>query len=331
MTSTTSLTFTLDTTPPLPPVVSLLPEPTPTPLVDVPVPEDGPGMSMAFQLPVESLPASGMLTLYVDGAVVPSTYHAGSGVLTTLEPVSAGEHEFAYSVTTFAGDESDLISIATLTVGANPELPSIVTEASLGEGSVEAPDTFVTVLGHGETEYVVEEHGTTSEPQSETIFVSYTGSDDTATDGGSSVETTEHSVSEPTSLDVTVEHHVTDGSTTIDGGDGLDLLSVTDSGLSLDLSDVTGVEQIDLGSGNELSIGLDDVLSLPNETVRTLTMTVTGDATDSVSLGAGFTHEAGDTQVVNGVTFDVWHTSAGGDDAATLLLEQGVYAQVTTP
>jgi hypothetical protein len=120
---------------------------------------------------------------------------------------------------------------------------------------------------------------------------------------------------------------VSHAKTSVDGGQGYDVLLVTKSGLKLDLDHVKGIEQIELGSGSRLSIDLRDVLKGPDATDKALV--VTGDASDTVVLGKGFTHAAGDTQVIDGMAFDIWHAGRG-DDVATLLLEQGMHAQVTS-
>jgi hypothetical protein len=117
-------------------------------------------------------------------------------------------------------------------------------------------------------------------------------------------------------------------STEVNGGTGFDGLVVVGHGLNLDLSRVTGIEEVNLGANgsNTLAVTLSDVLSLPDATPNTLI--VTGDATDTVRLSAsdGFTHANGDTQIIGGVTFDVWHASSGMD-VATLLLEQSLGIQ----
>jgi hypothetical protein len=114
--------------------------------------------------------------------------------------------------------------------------------------------------------------------------------------------------------------------TVVNGGSGFDELLVTGRGLSLNFDNVRGIEQVDLGKngGNTLSITLQDVLTGPDSTPKTLE--VLGDASDTVKLRAadGFAHTAGDTQTHNGMVFDVWHASSGVD-VATLLLQQGVH------
>ncbi|MDR0781208.1 MAG: Ig-like domain-containing protein [Pseudomonadales bacterium] len=112
----------------------------------------------------------------------------------------------------------------------------------------------------------------------------------------------------------------------IDGGAGFDTLKVAGTGLSLNLDKVTGIEQVDLGAGsaNTLSVTLLDVLHIPDATPKQLV--ITGDGSDTVSLKSsdGFAHTAGDTQIKDGVIFDVWHAGAG-IDAATLLLQQDLH------
>lgn len=112
----------------------------------------------------------------------------------------------------------------------------------------------------------------------------------------------------------------------VDGGGGFDVLKVTDSGLSFDLGNVKGIESVDLSVGasnaNTLNVTLQGVLSdAPDATPRTLK--VSGDAEDTVNLkeGDGFAHAAGNTEVIDGVTFDVYQAGTGGD-LVTLLLQQ---------
>jgi hypothetical protein len=117
--------------------------------------------------------------------------------------------------------------------------------------------------------------------------------------------------------------------TAIHGDSGFDRLFVTGHDLSLNLDKVTGVEQIDLGAGgaNTLAVSLQNLLDIPDATPKTLM--VMGDASDTVKLSAadGLLHAAGDVEVRDGVTFDVYHASAAGMDVATLLLEQSIQAQ----
>jgi VCBS repeat-containing protein len=114
----------------------------------------------------------------------------------------------------------------------------------------------------------------------------------------------------------------------IDGGSGFDILQLTGNGIELNLDNVTGIEEIDLGigGGNALTVHLQDLLDIPDATPKTLM--VNGDNTDTVKLPVGdnFTHAVGDIQVQNGITYDVWHAGAGLD-VATLLLEQSVHVQ----
>jgi hypothetical protein len=111
----------------------------------------------------------------------------------------------------------------------------------------------------------------------------------------------------------------------VDAGLSFDHLFVGD-GRELSLDHLSGIEQVDLGQHSVLTVSADDVLRISDATPNTLV--VTGDASDTVVKDGGYTHAAGDTQVVGGTTFDVWHAASGGD-VATLLLEQGVHAQVT--
>jgi hypothetical protein len=115
-----------------------------------------------------------------------------------------------------------------------------------------------------------------------------------------------------------------------DGGGGFDILELTGSGISLNLDNVRGIEQIKLGvnAGNTLTVSLQDVLQVPDVTPRTLM--VTGDSTDTVKLSAadGLVCADGETQTQNGVTYDVWR-AASGADVATLLIEQAMQVQQT--
>jgi VCBS repeat-containing protein len=122
---------------------------------------------------------------------------------------------------------------------------------------------------------------------------------------------------------------VSGSGTTVSGGAGFNTLLVTGAGLSLNLDNVTGVEKVALGTNgdNTLSVSLKDVLQIQDaETSKTLM--VTGDASDTVQLKTvdGFAHADGDTQVINGAVFDVYHATSG-HDLATLLLQQNMHVQ----
>jgi hypothetical protein len=116
--------------------------------------------------------------------------------------------------------------------------------------------------------------------------------------------------------------------TAIDGGSGFDTVLIAGQQLNLNLDNVTGVEQIDLGAGgnNTLNLSLQDVLDGADATPNTLM--VKGDNSDAVNLlsGDGFVHADGDVQIIDGVIFDVYHAGSGLD-IATLLLEQSVNVQ----
>jgi hypothetical protein len=112
----------------------------------------------------------------------------------------------------------------------------------------------------------------------------------------------------------------------VDGGSGFDVLQLTGAGINLKLSNVHGVEQINLGAGNTLNVGFQDVLQIPDATPRTLAVQGDGAATVKLSVTDGFAHASGDIQVQNGVTYDVWHAGSG-TDVATLLLQQTMNVQ----
>jgi hypothetical protein len=109
-----------------------------------------------------------------------------------------------------------------------------------------------------------------------------------------------------------------------------DVLHIEGTGQSVSLDNVRDVEEIDLGvkGNNTLNLTLQDVLTVADATPRTLM--VSGDATDTVKLraGDGFTHAAGDTQMQNGVAYDLYHAGSG-TNLATLLIEQGMQVQVS--
>jgi hypothetical protein len=119
---------------------------------------------------------------------------------------------------------------------------------------------------------------------------------------------------------------LTDPSASVDGGAGFDTLLVSGSGLSLNLDNVAGVEQIDLreqangNGGNTLNLTLADVLRLPDATPGELQLT--GDASNTVNLLASDGFERQGAQQIDGTFFDIYTA-----DTATLLIEQGLVVQ----
>jgi hypothetical protein len=108
--------------------------------------------------------------------------------------------------------------------------------------------------------------------------------------------------------------------TVVQGGAGFDTLQLS-GGINLNLANVKGIEEVDLGTNghNSLTVSLADVLNIPDATPKT--MTVLGDVSDMVKLSVadGFTHVANDTQIMNGITFDVYHAGIGSNVVNLLL------------
>ena len=107
----------------------------------------------------------------------------------------------------------------------------------------------------------------------------------------------------------------------IDGGAGLDTISLDGDGIVLDLkaipqSAIKGIEQIDIGSSgnNTLTLSIADVLDLSNTSNQLLVM---GDAGDTVHKGGGWT--AGAVVTVAGQDYQTY--TAG---QATLLVDTDV-------
>ena len=122
--------------------------------------------------------------------------------------------------------------------------------------------------------------------------------------------------------------------TLIDGGSGDDILRFDAvAGLSLDLAAyglrVQGFERIDLSTGaNTLSLGLADVLRLPDQTGASLhPLLINGGADDTVDLteaiGPGWAVSG--SQTIGAVAYDVWHNATMGSNTnADLLVQQGI-------
>jgi len=111
----------------------------------------------------------------------------------------------------------------------------------------------------------------------------------------------------------------------IDGGTGTDLL-VFDGAFDLDLTsviigeDIIGFEEIDItGTGdNTLKLTADDVIDLSD----TDTLTVDGDAGDSIDAGAGWT-DTGNNTVIGGEAYSVY-TQGTTQGTATLVVNDAI-------
>ena len=67
--------------------------------------------------------------LYIDGVEVPSTYYPVEGTLTPNDPVAEGEHDFAYTLTDAAGNESEPSDPITITIDTvAPDAPIAPTD-----------------------------------------------------------------------------------------------------------------------------------------------------------------------------------------------------------
>jgi|GEM_PF-2753310 len=110
------------------------------------------------------------------------------------------------------------------------------------------------------------------------------------------------------------------------GGDGYDILRISDGGLEIDLTAIVNanrlneVEEISLenSGADTLSLSADDILDISDND----TLTITGENGDVVNLGEGDWLDGGD-QVVDGVTFQVF---TSGD--ATLLVDPDILVNV---
>ena len=107
----------------------------------------------------------------------------------------------------------------------------------------------------------------------------------------------------------------------IDGGGGVDTLLIDSTAFALDLTTIsnlkiTGIEIIDLGSGSDtLTLGLQDVLDISD---TTNTLRILGVAGDAVAF-SGTTFSTGSTQVVDGVTFNIFTSGQ-----AQVLIDQDI-------
>jgi hypothetical protein len=126
----------------------------------------------------------------------------------------------------------------------------------------------------------------------------------------------------------------------VNGGAGWDTLVFEKSGITLNLTSmgarVQGFEQFDLNnqsnigmartSGNTLELRLSDILSQPNPPSSSQNLSILGDANSTVHLNDTGWAKSGATQLIGGVSFDVWHNTAqGSSTAADLLIQQGVH------
>ena len=107
----------------------------------------------------------------------------------------------------------------------------------------------------------------------------------------------------------------------IDGGSGTDKLELSGSGFALDTTTIsnlkiTGIEIIDLGSGSDtLTLDVRDVLDISD---TTNTLRITGVAGDTVAF-SGTTFSQGSTQVVDGITFNIFSSGQ-----AQVLIDQDI-------
>jgi hypothetical protein len=107
----------------------------------------------------------------------------------------------------------------------------------------------------------------------------------------------------------------------IDGGAGIDTLTLAGEGMVLDFSLIDNVEIVDMGTGdagNSLSITAADVLAVEHST-----LTIMGDSNDSLTSQAQGWIASG-TQAIDGSVYNSYE--AGG---ATLLVEQGIVAVIS--
>ncbi len=123
--------------------------------------------------------------------------------------------------------------------------------------------------------------------------------------------------------------------TRINGGFGVDTLAFEGTGMVLNLATeglrVQGFEKFDLGTSgsNTLRLRLADVLNEPESLTSSLHLMINGDATNTVDLaetiGVG-NWQTSSTQVVSGVTYDVWHNATlGANTLADILIKQGIH------
>ena len=107
--------------------------------------------------------------------------------------------------------------------------------------------------------------------------------------------------------------------TQVNAGAGIDRLVLEGDAIHLDFSNIQDIDIVDMNdaatTANTLTLSLADVLT----TTDNSTLSVLGDAADTVNLAIADNWAAPGVQVVDGVTFDAYD-SAG----AILLIEQGI-------
>jgi hypothetical protein len=196
----------------------------------------------------------------------------------------------------------------------------------LGEGGVFVfgPPTFLVSGGVSDTVNLDEGFTATG------ATAQYDGPYDVYSGGGTETDPVELWIKQGMAVNHDGQFEATDADPVINAGLGFDTLTATGPALTLNLDNVSGIEQIELGDeGNTLNLTLDDLLRQADTPVTldngnpVKALLVSGGETDTVNLlDAGYV--TGNPVEIGGTTYDLYFNPNASGDPISLLIEQGL-------